>query len=717
MAIVQMHPDRSGRHTRTSPPARRNQASRRSPALPVRVRDAFGESLVRDHDMTQTALQTALDQCAKDGHPLYEAVVALGYVDERTAYSVLAKVAGLSFDDSSSVEPSPLAIRLVPARVARLHELVPVAVDDKTVRFLTATPYDVDAERDVSFATGRSTIVSLACRSTVRTAITRFYPDSDLATADAEQSQSPPAAAPAPGTATTEPTLPSPSSASPDNAIITLCHDLLAGAVEAHASDLFLDPVTGGGLLAQMRVAGVLETVTSVAADVAGAVINRFKVLARVGTAVRNRPQEGSFTFQINGRRVDVRLSTVPTPAGEKIVMRVVDKERQLLGLDALGYDADTLARLTRALDQPSGLVLVTGPVASGKTTALYAAMQHLQSRRASIITVEDPAECTLRGVNQISVNPRTGSTLISAFQAAMSQQPQVLMVGELRDAEIAAMAWQAAHEGCLVLSSVRTLDSAAAVTHLLNLGLEPHRISECLKAILGLRLVRRVCPVCRDRGRSAACERCRSTGYSGIAPLAELLTPTDAIQTAIVRSQTSMEIRRAMDAAGFPSIKDHAATLVTAGVTSREEVARVLGAEAVTEPPATAPIRKSVLIADDEPITRTLVRLLLERDGYSVIEAQNGQEAVELAVRHTPNLIVMDLNMPTMDGYEAISQIRRVEGLVSTPIVVVTMEDSSRVADQVLALGADDYIMKPFEPSVLTARVKAAFRRQRLAA
>jgi CheY-like chemotaxis protein len=262
----------------------------------------------------------------------------------------------------------------------------------------------------------------------------------------------------------------------------------------------------------------------------------------------------------------------------------------------------------------------------------------------------------------------------------------------------------------------VRTLDSAAAVTHLLNLGLEPHRISESLSAILGLRVVRRLCPVCRDRGRGTPCDRCRSTGYSGIAPLAEVLTPTEAIQTALVRGQT-MDIRRAMDAAGFPSMKDHAATLVTAGVTSRDEVARVLGADAIAGPPAPTPIRKSVLIADDEPITRTLVRLLLERDGYSVIEAHNGQEAVELALRHTPSLIVMDLNMPTMDGYEAIAQIRRVDGLESTPIVVVTMEDGAKVADQVLALGADDYIMKPFEPAVLTARVKAAFRRQRLAA
>jgi CheY-like chemotaxis protein len=362
-------------------------------------------------------------------------------------------------------------------------------------------------------------------------------------------------------------------------------------------------------------------------------------------------------------------------------------------------------------------MLLVTGPVASGKTTALYAALQYLRKRDSHIISVEDPVEHTLPGVNQISVNARTGSTLFSAVRSAVNQRPQVLMVSELRDAEIAAMAWQAAHEGALVLSSVRTLDSVAAITRLLDLGLEPRRITECLTGILGLRLVRRVCAVCRNRSVATTCGRCRGTGYSGIAPLAELLTPTDAIQTAMAQSLSLPDIRRAMDAAGFPSLKDHAATLVAAGVTSRDEITRVLGAETAAEPPLVAPIRKSVLIADDEPITRTLVRLLLERDGYSVLEAQNGQEAVGLAVSHIPSLIVMDLNMPKMDGYEAISQIRRVPGLEATPIVVVTMEDGARVADHVLSLGADDYIMKPFEPAVLTARVKAAFRRQRLAA
>ena len=228
---------------------------------------------------------------------------------------------------------------------------------------------------------------------------------------------------------------------------------------------------------------------------------------------------------------------------------------------------------------------------------------------------------------------------------------------------------------------------------------------------------MRRRCAACRDREPASACDRCRSTGYSGIAPLAELLTPTDAIQTAIVRGQTSMDIRRAMDAAGFPSIKEHAATLVTAGVTSRDEVARVLGADAMRR--AAGLVAVSQVGADrrrrpDHANTGEVAararwlrgRRSAERSGCG----RTGRTA-------HPSLIVMDLNMPTMDGYEAIAQIRRVHGLESTPIVVVTMEDSAKVADQVLALGADDYIMKPFEPSVLTARVKAAFRRQRLAA
>jgi CheY-like chemotaxis protein len=198
--------------------------------------------------------------------------------------------------------------------------------------------------------------------------------------------------------------------------------------------------------------------------------------------------------------------------------------------------------------------------------------------------------------------------------------------------------------------------------------------------------------------------------------PLVELLTPRDGVRTSIARGDSLIQLRQAVQNAGFRSLRGHGAALVESGVTTQDELVRVLGAD-LDEPPVTSAMRKSVLIADDEPITRTLVRLLLERDGYTVMEAQNGREAVDLAVRQMPSLIVMDLNMPEMDGYEAISEIRHVRGLEHTPIVVVTTEERPTIAQQVLALGADDYILKPFEPSVLTARVKAAFGRQHLAA
>ena len=207
-------------------------------------------------------------------------------------------------------------------------------------------------------------------------------------------------------------------------------------------------------------------------------------------------------------------------------------------------------------------------------------------------------------------------------------------------------------------------------------------------------------------------------TGFLDRVPVAELLTPTDDIRNLISNGATAVDIREAMRSAGMPSMRDHARALVAAQTTSAEEVARVLGAdEDAAQTRSRGAAKRPVLIADDEPITRTLVRLLLERDGYSVIEATTGRQAVDLALRHRPELIVMDLNMPEMDGYDAITEIRRTPGFAGTPIVVVTAEEGPEVERHVLTLGADDYIVKPFEPAVLTARVKAVFMRQRLAA
>jgi Tfp pilus assembly pilus retraction ATPase PilT/ActR/RegA family two-component response regulator len=414
--------------------------------------------------------------------------------------------------------------------------------------------------------------------------------------------------------------------------------------------------------------------------------------------------------------------------------MRVIDSQSPLQSLDRLMYDADTLARLQHSLERPDGLVLVTGPTGSGKTTALYAALAHLRTGRTNIVSVEDPVERTVPGVTQIPVNPKGGNTFASALRALMRQDPNVIMVGEIRDEEVAQIVGQAAYTGHLVLTSMHTGDAATAITRLTNLGLEPYKVAESLSAVLAQRLLRTLCPHCRQahddlearrRGvehhvasipfsAGPGCQHCKHTGYLGRVPVAELLTPTDALRDAITHGATAHEIRAAMRAAGCATMRDRAIDLVAQGVTSIEEVDRVL-----TDDPSRAATRAQsrVLVTDDEPITRMLIKLLLEREHFQVLEATNGREAVEIATREHPDLLMIDLNMPEMDGYEAIGRLRRDLSLATLPIVVITSEEGPGVERRVLQLGADDYIVKPFDPEVLLSRVNAVFRRLKVMA
>jgi CheY-like chemotaxis protein len=313
-------------------------------------------------------------------------------------------------------------------------------------------------------------------------------------------------------------------------------------------------------------------------------------------------------------------------------------------------------------------------------------------------------------------------------LRSILRQDPNVIMVGEIRDGEVAQIVGQAAYTGHLVLASMHTADAATAITRLQNLGLEPFKVAESLSAVLAQRLLRTLCPGCRrivpdadarPIGSSSpaatrivagpGCDRCQHTGYLGRVPVAEVLTPSDGLRDAIGRGATAHEIRFAMRSAGFPTMRDQAMRLVQQGVTSIEEVDRVLADDGRSKSQRTKP---RVLVTDDDPITRMLVKLLLEREHYDVLEAMNGQQAVEIALREKPDLIMSDLHMPEMDGYESIRRMRKDFSLAMVPIIVLTAEDGPGVEQRVLELGADDYIVKPFDPTVLLSRVHAAFRR-----
>jgi type IV pilus assembly protein PilB len=672
------------------------------------------EGLLTRHDLT-----VAEQHAAREHTDLVETLVALGLAAEADVYSLLARASGAEFVSLEDRTVSELAIRLVPERLARRHLVVPLAVDNRSLTYATSRPFNDEGARDLAFASGRRTITCVSTRTGVLETLDRCYPkmrDLDILAARIRAER--------PSVENTD------SESGPtDSAVVDLCNHILARAIEVGASDAHIE-CGRDGITVRFRICGVLEPVLTLPAAVSHPIRNRFKIMARADISVRHRPQDGSFRVKVHGRPIDVRLSTLPTVDGEKLVMRVIDSFSPLQSIDKLGYDDDTLSRLRRSLARPDGLILVTGPTGSGKTTALYAALGHLRTGRTNIVSVEDPVERTVPGVTQIPLNARGGNTFPVVLRSLLRQDPNVIMVGEIRDGEVAHIVGQAAYTGHLVLSSMHTGDAATAITRLQNLGLEPFKIAESLSAVLAQRLLRTLCPHCRrvhdevESRRLAAeyhlrsvpasagpgCSHCKDTGYAGRLPVAELLTPSDVLRDAIARGATAHEIRAAMRAAGFPTMRDHAMRLVSEGITSIEEVDRVLATDEGHA--AAARTRSRILVTDDEPITRMLVKLLLEREQYEVLEATNGHQAVEIAVRERPDLVLIDLNMPEMDGYEAIRRLRRDFSFATLPIVVLTSEEGPGVEKRVLALGADDYIIKPFDPEVLLSRVNAVFRR-----
>jgi type IV pilus assembly protein PilB len=685
----------------------------------------FPGLLVSSGLLTHHLLGVADAQAKRDRVELIDAIVSLGLVTETDAFTLFAAAAGTDFLLLDETASSELAIRLVPERLARRHLIVPVKIDNRTLTYATCTPFNSEAERDLQFASGRRTKVVVSARSAVLSALDRCYPKRRELDVLAERLR------------IERPSLPNIEVDASDtvSTVIDLCNHLVTRAVEAGASDVHIE-CGAKGTVVKYRVCGVLEPVLTLPASVSHPIRNRFKIMARADIAIRNKPQDGAFRIKVGNRAIEVRFSSLPTIDGEKLVMRVIDSESPLQALDRLGYDADTFDRFERALAKPDGLILVTGPTGSGKTTALYAALAHLRTGRTNIVSVEDPVERSVPGVAQIPVNGRAGNTFPTVLRSILRQDPNVIMVGEIRDAEVAQIVGQAAYTGHLVLSSMHTGDAAMAITRLTNLGVEPFKIAESLSAVLAQRLVRSLCPHCKrvheeaDARRRGAeynvsavaasagpgCEQCKHTGYLGRVPLAELLTPSPDLRDAIARGATASEIRQAMRASGFPTMRDHALRLVVEGITSIEEVERVLAIDTETKQ-AEVRDRIRVLVADDEPITRMLVKLLLERERFEVLEASNGRDAVEIVTRERPDLLMIDLHMPEMDGYDAIRQIRKDMSLATLPIIVVTAEDGPGVETRVLELGADDYMIKPFEPTVLLSRVNAVFRRLKVAA
>ncbi|SNS18452.1 type II secretion system protein E (GspE) [Noviherbaspirillum humi] len=370
--------------------------------------------------------------------------------------------------------------------------------------------------------------------------------------------------------------------AADDAPVIRMINALLTQALRDEASDIHIEPFERNSVV-RFRVDGNLRDVVKPKKAIHASLISRIKIMAQLDIAEKRLPQDGRITLRVGGKPVDVRVSTLPTGHGERAVLRLLDKEGGRMDLNHLGMSPDVEQEFDKLISQPHGIVLVTGPTGSGKTTTLYAALSRLNGPSTNILTVEDPIEYELAGVGQTQVNPRIEMTFAKALRAILRQDPDIIMIGEIRDLETAQIAVQASLTGHLVLATLHTNDSAAAVTRLLDMGIEPFLLSSSLLGVVAQRLVRKLCPVCKEpdpnggpEWRAVGCDKCGHTGYQGRVGIYELLQTTDEIRKQIHDQASEAEIRAAAQQNGMRTMREDGERWIAEGITTRAELLRV---------------------------------------------------------------------------------------------------------------------------------------------
>ena len=563
----------------------------------------LGDLLIDENVIAPQDLADAIAEQRKTGELLGATLVRMGLVSESQLMKTLQLQLGLPLIDVGESVADEQALALVKEDLARKYAALPIEIEGrKTLIVAMADPLNVAALEDLRFHSGMFIKPVLGLPSQIQEAIERYYhidnsmnevinniisSEDELVVAQVKEEDS-----------RTE-AIDELMREAEGRPIVRLTNWLLHRAVEERASDIHIEPQEKE-LIVRLRVDGLLHAVQRLPKWTQGAVISRLKVLSNLDIAEKRQPQDGRLIAEIRGRRVDMRVSTLPTTHGEKMVIRIIDQLRSSVDIDELGLAEDDLANLRRYLDRPQGIVLVTGPTGSGKSTLLYACLRHIQHETKNIVTVEDPVEYQLGGINQVQVDEKAKKTFPAALRAILRQDPDVIMIGEIRDKETAQIAFRASVTGHLVLSTVHTNDAASAVTRLMDLGLEPFMVSSSLNAVVSMRLVRTLCPRCRESyevnasnlnrlgardlgegtvtlSRGRGCSHCRDTGYHGRTGIYEVLEVSDAIRGLISSGASDAAIRAAAVENGMRTIGEDGLKKVLAGKTTLEEVTRVV--------------------------------------------------------------------------------------------------------------------------------------------
>jgi len=527
-------------------------------------------------------------------------VVAKGWVKKHELMEALARRIGVRYLDLATVKVDPLAADLISERDARRYSAMPVGFSDEhTLLVAMADPSNIVAIDDLRILTGFDIEPALVSGEDLAEMLSKLKPAVDdqlsqhLETRVAEGEEE----------ANLEETrdLREQVDAAP---VVKLVNGVLARAVDEGASDVHFEP-QAKDLVIRFRHDGVLHEIMTIPKRLQAGVISRLKVMADLDIAERRIPQDGRIGLTVGGRPIDMRVASLPTVYGEKIVVRLLDRSNVMLRLEELGFSDQALARYRKSFQKPYGAILVTGPTGSGKSTTLYATLNILNTPEKNIITVEDPVEYRLAGINQVQINPKAGLTFASGLRSILRCDPDIIMVGEIRDRETAQIAVESALTGHLVLSTLHTNDAPGALTRLTEMGVEPFLTASAVDCVIAQRLVRRLCEYCREAFqptsdllrsagfdddvierasqrtltlyRARGCPRCNNTGYKGRVGLYEVMLVSEAIERLIVERKSADEIGRVARAEGMVSLRDDGLQRVLEGLTSIEEISRVI--------------------------------------------------------------------------------------------------------------------------------------------
>lgn len=558
-------------------------------------RKRMGEILIDGGVINERQLEDALARQKGLGMKLGEALIHMGYVKEDDILLTMKQQLNIQIIDINRMVVAEEVLRLLPESVARKYEVVPVDVNNNRLIVAINDPTNYFALDDIRLAVGMLIRPVLARRSDIIRSIDRHYGRSEAEKAAREYARqagvSPVAAAVELMTASV-----SLGAEDEDTPVIRFLNTVIENAVNNFASDIHIEPIEEE-LRVRFRVDGVMREILRTPITMSGPVVSRVKIMSDLNIAERRLPQDGRITYQTPNRAIDLRVSVIPTMFGEKVVLRILDRASVVLEKEKLGLSEHDQQHFDELISKPYGIVLVTGPTGSGKTTTLYTMLNQLNSEDKNIITLEDPVEFNFKGINQIQVNTKAGLTFAAGLRAILRQDPDIIMVGEMRDTETSEIAVRSALTGHLVLSTIHTNDAASAITRLADMNIEPFLISASLVGIISQRLVRTICPNCITEyeasynelnllgatsgknimlHRGKGCNYCHSSGYKGRKGIFEIMQITPGHRNLIDSKATVDELREYSLSMGMTTLKESAARLVLEGVTTIDELLRV---------------------------------------------------------------------------------------------------------------------------------------------